>query len=299
MRFTLSQGIPEPLRAQFWKQLTGATGLEQKNAGIYTALLAQPSPAESFIQADVTRTLTAHPFFEKHGGGQKAMYNVLHAYSVFDLELEYCQGTSFVVALLLLHMSEEEAFWVLVQVRSIALRFFFKLLLFFSHSSFFFLRAHLTQIIKTYKLRELYTHSLPLLRKMLYIFDRLLERFLPKLFAHFKSQSVSPHLFASQWFTSLFAVPFPCAVTIRVWDLLFCDGITYMYRAGLAVLELYQEELLALQFDDIMLVLKGKAKSVTPAALLKQTERIPLSAQDLRVYEAEYVRAGLDKATTL
>lgn len=104
------------MRAQFWKQITGAHGLERKNAGVYASLLTHPSPAEQLIQADVTRTLSAHQFFERDGAGQRALYNVLRAYSVFDLELEYCQGTSFVAALLLLHMSEEEAFWVLVQV---------------------------------------------------------------------------------------------------------------------------------------------------------------------------------------
>jgi hypothetical protein len=91
--------------------------MERKNAGVYASLLTHRSPAEALIQADVIRTLSAHQFFEKNGHGQKALFNVLRAYSIFDLELEYCQGTSFVAALLLLHMSEEEAFWVLVQVQ--------------------------------------------------------------------------------------------------------------------------------------------------------------------------------------
>lgn len=141
----------------------------------------------------------------------------------------------------------------------------------------------------------MYTHTLPLLRKMLYILDRLIQTHFPRLFSHFKSQSVTPHLFASQWFTSLFAVPFPSAVTIRVWDLLFCDGHVYLYRAALSVLDLLQDELLAMQFDDMMALLRGRARTMQASALIQQAERIAFTVQDLRVYEAEYVRGGHDK----
>lgn len=133
---------------------------------------------------------------------------------------------------------------------------------------------------------------------MVYVFDRLMQQHCPKLFSHFKSQAVTPHLFASQWFTSLFSVPFQSALTIRVWDLLFCDGLTYLYRAGLAVLELCQDELLGLQFDEMMPRLKLKTKNMAPQALIQQTERISISAQELRVYEAEYAREQEAKTTS-
>ena len=81
--------------------------------------MAPPAAVDAQIRTDVARTLTGHPFFEKNqGSGQTALYHVLRAYCVFDQELEYCQGTSFIVGHLLLRMSEEEAFWMLVQVRA-------------------------------------------------------------------------------------------------------------------------------------------------------------------------------------
>ena len=38
-------------------------------------------------------------------GGQKALYDLLCAYSVADKEIGYCQGLSFVAGLLLIHVS--------------------------------------------------------------------------------------------------------------------------------------------------------------------------------------------------
>ncbi|KAG7256186.1 LOW QUALITY PROTEIN: hypothetical protein CRUP_000191 [Coryphaenoides rupestris] len=44
------------------------------------------------------------------GAGQLSLYNLLKAYSLLDTEVGYCQGVSFVAGILLLHMSEEQAF---------------------------------------------------------------------------------------------------------------------------------------------------------------------------------------------
>ena len=50
---------------------------------------------------------------------QQALFNVLKAYSVLDKELGYCQSMSFIVAILLLYMPEQDAFWVLCQLTKV------------------------------------------------------------------------------------------------------------------------------------------------------------------------------------
>lgn len=47
------------------------------------------------------------------GAGQLSLFNLLKAYSLLDKEVGYCQGISFVAGVLLLHMSEEQAFEML------------------------------------------------------------------------------------------------------------------------------------------------------------------------------------------
>lgn len=43
-------------------------------------------------------------------------YFVLQAYSLHDREVGYCQGSAFIVGLLLMNMPEEEAFSVLIEL---------------------------------------------------------------------------------------------------------------------------------------------------------------------------------------
>lgn len=57
------------------------------------------------------RTFPTHTYFSAQlGAGQLSLYNLLKAYSLLDTEVGYCQGISFVAGVLLLHMSEEQAF---------------------------------------------------------------------------------------------------------------------------------------------------------------------------------------------
>lgn len=60
------------------------------------------------------RTFPTHPYFSTQlGAGQLSLFNLLKAYSLLDKEVGYCQGISFVAGVLLLHMSEEQAFEML------------------------------------------------------------------------------------------------------------------------------------------------------------------------------------------
>lgn len=57
------------------------------------------------IQRDINRTFPAHDFFKEAGGlGQDSLYRISKAYAVYDSEVGYCQGLSFLAATLLLHV---------------------------------------------------------------------------------------------------------------------------------------------------------------------------------------------------
>ncbi len=47
-------------------------------------------------------------------GGQASLRRVLRAYSLYDIDVGYCQGMNFIAATLITFMEEEEAFWMLV-----------------------------------------------------------------------------------------------------------------------------------------------------------------------------------------
>ena len=67
----------------------------------------QDSPSEQVILRDINRTFPAHDYFKETGGvGQDSLYKISKAYSVYDQEIGYCQGLSFLAAALLLHVSD-------------------------------------------------------------------------------------------------------------------------------------------------------------------------------------------------
>jgi len=248
---------PAQVRGLVWQALTGAADLEQKNSGVYEKLLTSSSEFESKIRKDVSRTFPGHAYFQG-SIGQESLFNVLKAYAVMDPEIGYCQGMSFIVAQLLLQMTAQKAFWVLVQ------------------------------LFKTQSISGLFNNGLPLLRQYLYILDRLIENHLPKVFSHFKGQGIVPMLFASEWFSTLFTYTFPFETTNRVWDFFFMEGTVYLFRVGLAMLKLSQDIILKSSFETIIEHLKIFGTKVNHALLFKTTNSIRLTQRDYGLLEDEF-----------
>lgn len=108
------KGIPHHFRAIVWQLLCSASDTDKKQ---YAEYIKATSACERVIRRDIARTYPEHDFFkEKDGLGQEALFNVMKAYSLHDREVGYCQGSGFIVGLLLMQMPEEEAFAVLVQI---------------------------------------------------------------------------------------------------------------------------------------------------------------------------------------
>lgn len=103
-------GIPEAIRGNVWLKLAGmARGAQWREELIdnYRVLITRETTSEGVIRRDINRTFPVHKFFKENGGmGQDALYKVSKAYAVYDTEVGYCQGLSFIAASLLLHVSE-------------------------------------------------------------------------------------------------------------------------------------------------------------------------------------------------
>ena len=73
---------------------------------LYSSIITQDSPCEQTILRDINRTFPAHDYFRETGGlGQESLYKISKAYSIYDEEIGYCQGLSFLAAALILHVS--------------------------------------------------------------------------------------------------------------------------------------------------------------------------------------------------
>ncbi|KAG8574449.1 hypothetical protein GDO81_009189 [Engystomops pustulosus] len=111
----IRKGIPHHFRAIVWQMLCNATDMPVKKQ--YADLLKMSSPCEKLIRRDIARTYPEHDFFRGQDSlGQEGLFNVMKAYSLIDREVGYCQGSAFIVGLLLMQMPEEEAFCVFVRL---------------------------------------------------------------------------------------------------------------------------------------------------------------------------------------
>ncbi|XP_048104942.1 EVI5-like protein [Alosa alosa] len=140
----IRKGIPHHFRAIVWQLLGNATDMPVKNQ--YSELLKMSSPCEKLIRRDIARTYPEHEFFKGQDSlGQEVLFNVMKAYSLVDREVGYCQGSAFIVGLLLMQMPEEEAFCVFVR------------------------------LMQEYRLRELFKPSMAELGLCIYQFEYLLQ----------------------------------------------------------------------------------------------------------------------------
>ena len=84
----------------FWQSVNIITIVKNVMPNWAFADIFTPHPAT------VDRTFPSHPYFStSFQDGQRGLYNVLHAYSVADEEVGYCQGMSYIAGIFLIHVS--------------------------------------------------------------------------------------------------------------------------------------------------------------------------------------------------
>jgi hypothetical protein len=104
----------------------------------------------------------------------------------------------------------------------------------------------LVRLMNQYHLRDLFIQDMPGLHMHLYQFDRLLEDFEPALYCHLHRRQVTPHLYATQWFLTLFAYRFPLQLVLRIYDLILSEGLEAILKFGIVLMQKNAATLLAM-----------------------------------------------------
>uniref|UniRef100_A0A674PHG5 TBC1 domain family member 4 n=1 Tax=Takifugu rubripes TaxID=31033 RepID=A0A674PHG5_TAKRU len=228
----------------------------------YQDLLKQLTAQQHAILVDLGRTFPTHQYFSAQlGAGQLSLYNLLKAYSLLDTEVGYCQGISFVAGVLLLHMSEEQAFDML--------RF----------------------LMYDLGIRQQYKPDMISLQIQMYQLSRLLHDYHRELYTHLEDHEISPSLYAAPWFLTLFASQFPLGFVSRIFDFVFVQGTGVIFKVALCLLSSHEGEIMECDsFESIVDYLKSTLPALSQSQMEKTIAKVvdmDISKQ-LHAYEVEY-----------
>jgi len=235
------------------------------------------------IEKDIHRTYPTHKIFlrdeesdDEDGieadllrdkGGEASLRRVLRAYSVIDPDVGYCQGMNFISAMFITLVSnEEEAFWLLENVMDTK---------------------------SPCSMRGLFGDGMAQAQEVLYIAEKVIQQYLPKIAAHFERENVHVTMFATQWLLTNYSSNFSFDLVTRVWDCFLIEGWKISYRVMLALLSIFERELLLMPFEEILgflkqmpIVVDGRGELV-----MKEAFNIPLRTRFLEMCRTEYTKS--------
>ncbi|XP_059402499.1 TBC1 domain family member 8-like [Carassius carassius] len=147
--------------------------------------------------------------------GQAKLFRVLTGFARYNPQIGYVQGMSYIAAVLLMILSEEEAFWALVAL-----------------------------LEKPKYLSALFDSTLNKIQHQALIFHQLLKHRKPLLFQHLETLGVSSLHFIMQWFLTLFT-SLPCWDSVlAIWDLIMLHGLQAVFRTGLTIILLLESRIM-------------------------------------------------------
>ncbi|KAL4891955.1 rab-GTPase-TBC domain-containing protein [Aspergillus ambiguus] len=220
------------------------------------------------LEKAIRRDLGARTSYSRYfvsQGNQEGLFGMCKAYALYDEAVGYAQGMNFIAMPLLFNMDEVEAFSLLVK------------------------------LMNHYGLREMFIQDMPGLHRSLYLFERLLEDMEPALCCHLHRRGVHPQLYATQWFLTLFAYRFPLQLVLRVYDLIFEEGLeTTILKFALAIMRRNAETLLEMKdMTPLTTFLKERLfdvyidKQPSPSSILESGFFGSSGAADKEIYRAD------------
>ncbi|ETW10326.1 hypothetical protein, variant 1 [Aphanomyces invadans] len=221
------RGIPTAFRASIWGILTNVSGYKAAFPRTHYADLLHGDMRTSMaddIDKDVGRTYPEHAYFQETKGKQE-LTNVLVAYSMHNTAVGYCQSMNFLVGILLLFHTEEEAFWLLCVMMAKCLPM--------ENYSRSMLGAQVDQVV----------------------FKRLVALQLPAIAEAFDNAGIAIELVTLQWFLCVFVCTLPLDTALRVWDYMFLQGEQVLFAAALAIIKAAESKIMEASPSHISLLM--------------------------------------------
>ncbi|CAJ2511498.1 Uu.00g071230.m01.CDS01 [Anthostomella pinea] len=251
------KGIPDCWRAAAWYSFLASSAkaspipfaTDEEIKADFRRLVEQPSPDDAQIDLDVPRTINQHIMFRRrYRGGQRLLFRVLHALSVYFPDTGYVQGMAPLAATFLSYYDEEQCFVMLVRLWK------YRGLNRIYQSGF----EELMGALKDFETHWLGTKD---------VAEKLNEL------------CIDPTAYATRWYLTLFNLSIPFAVQLRVWDVFILlgsspletpngvtsskdvtdhpssKGLEILHATSLAIIDTLNDRLIDSDFENAMKVL--------------------------------------------
>lgn len=264
LRDLIMCGIPDRHRVWAWKRLMHATSsLSVAYGADYDSLAMQEGHPDATrqIKLDLDRTFSTHKMFLEDNK-QVEMFQILKAYSVHNPAVGYCQGMSYVVAVLMMYMNNADAF------------------------------ASFRYIVDEQGFNMYYSQTMSGLLTDCDLFQKVMDYRMPMLAAHLRRHHVDTVIFITSWFLTFFTGLPRWSAVLLFFDMFFAEGKKSLFRFALALLIKMEPHLL--HFDGIHTILpfiqRPPAWILDPVSLSDIARRLPIEAIVSRATEAECVK---------
>lgn len=261
LRTRTYKGIPNALRGEVWSRLLNINMLKQEQSGKYQEMLEYGilySKDVRQIDLDVNRTYRNHIMFrERYNTKQQMLFRVLVAYSVYNTEVGYCQGMSQIAALLLMYMDEEDAFWSISSLMS----------------------------NDRHAMHGFFIPGFPKLIRFAKHHDKIIQKFLPKVWKHFKKFDIDSTLYTLKWFFQCFLDRVPFSLTLRLWDVFLLDGEVILTGMSYTLLKLHKRSILRKPMEETIEFLQVELEKDFGYHDDSAIQALQQSIQDLRKYK--------------
>ncbi|XP_042203732.1 TBC1 domain family member 2B-like [Homarus americanus] len=252
LKFLIRGGIPYQYKGKVWRLLIYSQINPLKAAlpsNYYNDLLARRTTSSTLgaaakqIELDLLRTLPNNRHYESfHSDGIARLRRVLLAYSRHNPDVGYCQGLNRLVAIALLFLNEEDAFWSLVY------------------------------IVEYLMPPDYYNKNLLGSQVDQRVLKDLVSEKLPRLNAHLDHHGLDISLFTFNWFLCVYIDIIPPITYLTVWDSFLYEGSKVLFRYALAIFKLCEEGVLErADYMEIFNYLRSVPEPITDIPKLQET----------------------------
>lgn len=139
------------------------------------------------------------------------------------------------------------------------------------------------------RMRGLFGEDMSETHCILFVAEKLFNKFLPRLSSHFHNEKVHITMFATQWLLTLYSSSFPFELVTRVWDIFLLEGWKIVYRVMIALLDSASSKLMRLHFEDILNHIKDIPKDMDADVIIHRALKIPMKRIHLQEYTEEWL----------